>query len=333
MEVVDMISNNLFDYATSELSHDAFICYLLSFAAIENKGKDECLTKCAQDLIVMMGVDEEPANITVTKITRQHLNIDVLVEINHQYNILLENKVYTNIHGDQINRYRKKLADKGIENIRCVYYKIIDQPFPEDEERVKNISRYTLLDLLENVKTSDKIFNDYLNMLKRIEMETNSYTNTSILDWSTNAYRGFFRHIATDVISPEVRECGNERYNWEYISNPTGGFMCFYWYWLSYDVENMKKRGLQTEYITDVYLQIENDIIAVKIHDENKKDREETQAIRYKLFEYFKERIPGFQKRTFRYGRTMTVGYIQYDERNYREKIKAMENTLKYLKI
>lgn len=43
------MDNNLFNYATSELSQDAFICWLLSFAKQESK--DEKLKEVAQALI------------------------------------------------------------------------------------------------------------------------------------------------------------------------------------------------------------------------------------------------------------------------------------------
>ena len=43
--------NNLFAYATSELSQDAFIAWLMSFAMKEFEGKDVLLTNCARDVI------------------------------------------------------------------------------------------------------------------------------------------------------------------------------------------------------------------------------------------------------------------------------------------
>lgn len=46
--LVELSSNNLFRYATSELSQDAFICWLVSFALRENEGVDKVLTQCAR---------------------------------------------------------------------------------------------------------------------------------------------------------------------------------------------------------------------------------------------------------------------------------------------
>ena len=46
------LTNNLFNYATSELSQDAFLCWLLSYAQEKKySGDDDKLQKCAQSLI------------------------------------------------------------------------------------------------------------------------------------------------------------------------------------------------------------------------------------------------------------------------------------------
>ena len=42
--------NNLFRYATSELSQDAFICWLLSYA-IKDCQKDKVLSDCAKEFL------------------------------------------------------------------------------------------------------------------------------------------------------------------------------------------------------------------------------------------------------------------------------------------
>jgi len=46
-----MIKPNLFKFATSELSQDAFICWLLSWANEENEIHDKRLCLCARKLL------------------------------------------------------------------------------------------------------------------------------------------------------------------------------------------------------------------------------------------------------------------------------------------
>lgn len=45
------MKNNLFQYATKELSQDAFICWLCSFALEDAKKDDMELVMCAKELI------------------------------------------------------------------------------------------------------------------------------------------------------------------------------------------------------------------------------------------------------------------------------------------
>lgn len=46
-----MKKNNLFMYATSELSQDAFICWLMNFAHKDHLNEDVVLTNCAKELL------------------------------------------------------------------------------------------------------------------------------------------------------------------------------------------------------------------------------------------------------------------------------------------
>ena len=46
-----MKETNLFRYATSELSQDAFICWLMSYAKIANENENPEITKCALDFL------------------------------------------------------------------------------------------------------------------------------------------------------------------------------------------------------------------------------------------------------------------------------------------
>ena len=45
------MQNNLFYYATKELSQDAFICWLCIFAIDDFRCKDEALSECARHIL------------------------------------------------------------------------------------------------------------------------------------------------------------------------------------------------------------------------------------------------------------------------------------------
>ena len=89
---------NIFDYATSELSQDAFICYLLSFGKKEFNGSKEYIA--AHKFLRECGIEED-----VKEIHTQYKHIDVLVETGN-YLLIIEDignaRDYT-IHGLEHN--------------------------------------------------------------------------------------------------------------------------------------------------------------------------------------------------------------------------------------
>ena len=121
---------NLFQYATSELSQDAFICWLLAHGKKKHQKEDSLLCACALDFIRQIPGLEHATQID--EIKRQYLKIDVLVIVDGIH-IIIEDKTYTNVHGDQIAVYKDKLVKEGIsaDRIRTVYYKIVEQPYTE----------------------------------------------------------------------------------------------------------------------------------------------------------------------------------------------------------
>ena len=64
-----MSRNNLFNYATKELSQDAFICWLLAFAMTDHEHEDLALAACAREILAHFTGDTSP--LVVTKIDRQ----------------------------------------------------------------------------------------------------------------------------------------------------------------------------------------------------------------------------------------------------------------------
>lgn len=65
-----MIKNNLFNYATSELSQDAFICYLASFA-FKDANKDFVLNECARKLFHLFVPEIDAEDVVLEQIERQ----------------------------------------------------------------------------------------------------------------------------------------------------------------------------------------------------------------------------------------------------------------------
>ena len=100
---------SIFKYATSELSQDAIICYILEWAKIENKKENEQLHNLAINFIDSLFekfVDiTKPLKYEKIDIKKQYKNIDVLCIINDKYSIIIEDKTNTKNHSDQLKRY------------------------------------------------------------------------------------------------------------------------------------------------------------------------------------------------------------------------------------
>ena len=74
-----------------------------------------------------------------------------------------------------------------------------------------------------------------------------------------------------------------------------------------------------------MYLEIEDNQIVIKMTG----DSQDAQDVRWSLFNFCKNNVNEFKKKTFRKGKHMTVGYVEFNEKNYREKIKTMENLMR----
>lgn len=138
-------------------------------------------------------------------------------------------------------------------------------------------------------------------------------------------YTGFFKNLINEEI------VSKENW-WGYVANPSGGFMCLCWYPMTN--AELDKIGLTEDYCDEFKLQIENNKIAVKMSADVKTyDKNKVNYARQKILEYFQNYIPTFEKPARQvFANWMTVGYIEYDEKNFAEKIKLMNDTFVAMK-
>ena len=106
-------SNNIFEFATKELSQDAFLCWSINWLNGSVNGPLYDYAKSMLDLF--LGENKEDYYCDV-KIFRQYEKIDVLVmfkdEKGKSHALIIEDKTNTSEHGDQMQRYEKKLKEK-----------------------------------------------------------------------------------------------------------------------------------------------------------------------------------------------------------------------------
>lgn len=147
------MSQNIFDYATSELSQDAFISLLISWYDSE----DENLKKISKDFITKLynGYNNkylesklaklEFSTVKSVKLIQQHHKIDVFFEvINENGNkipFIIEDKTWTEPHSGQLKRYDEKIK---YENIIKIFFKT--GHITEKDINETNLAQYLIID-------------------------------------------------------------------------------------------------------------------------------------------------------------------------------------------
>ena len=280
-----MERNNIFNFATSELSQDAFICWLCNWVNFDDNDLSEDekkLKELATDFIEKMS--GEKLGDRKVNIKRQYQKIDVLLEIQNKTEfiekipvvdmyVIIEDKVGTSLHSDQQKTYRNLILKKNKEDngnkaeIKVVYYKIYDE---DNMERLKEdgidiiFERKDMLALLKKYKNSfnNILVEDYYNYLNNIEKDVNSYIDKKLEDWNSNCYIGFFKELKNEKNLLEHAIGRQKDCSWGYVNNSSGGFMGMWWFPLKMDEISQvtKKFQLwqnQLELNNDLYLQIE----------------------------------------------------------------------------
>ena len=341
MEEIGMnYSNSIFKYATSELSQDAFICWLCSFLLEENKGVDPVLETCAVEFVQSFLPDFCKED-TVSAIIRQKIIsfqiqndkgevkdkkglIDVLLEINGKH-VIIEDKTFTSTHGNQINHYKIGLINKGIKekDIICVYYKTSDQPYPEEGVDF-DYTREKLLNIFEKYenKTDNAIFLGYLKRLQVMEEDVNSYQRIPIEEWYWESYVGFYKEVCERILKPEGKE-----YDWKNVNNPSGGFLGLWWGGIGkVEIEET----ILSKDIVAIYPQFEQRKIAIKVEIRKGENKDEIRSDYLKLQKYAATCLgESFKKLKYSYGTYMTLAYLDdYNYENYKEKMELIEKTI-----
>lgn len=260
---------NIFDYATSELSQDAFLCWLIAYSDETYKANDPTLNQIAHDFVIRVIGESNEYKISKVEVGRQWNNIDVGAIINNEYFIAVEDKKGTKEHSDQLRRY-SKIANEHYSNsnkkIILVYFKMEEQGQYTDIEKAGFLlfDRRKMIEVLNPLahkkEPVNTILNDYYNYVIDLDKKINSYKDLNIKDWHWYSWIGFYSYIQRFL----------EDGTWDYVANPAGGFLGFWWYWYSFgDSDNFSK----------YYLQIEQDKLVFKLSCSKKELRNQHRDI------------------------------------------------------
>lgn len=142
---------NIFKYATKELSQDAVICWLVSCAREATGELRECGVSFVQTLMrsdnsrvinaqnsKIQALDEGSVMVVHKEPSTQYSNIDVYFRVkwgSKLVGVIIEDKVQTEMHGDQLERYLATIGTDSNEELYFVKAIYLKTGYVFDDER------------------------------------------------------------------------------------------------------------------------------------------------------------------------------------------------------
>lgn len=219
---------NLFDYATKELSQDAFLRWF--FENYESKEIGPIVIDFINEFTKDQKEGRKPLKLSLEDITKiktfsQYDKVDVTVDVySKQFaneghiTIAIEDKTDSYEH-NQLETYNKKIScwnEYGNLSPKECVYKVFYKTSPviDDELKRVNESGWTVFDIYsiynffkDKGNTTSQIFNDYVKHIIEIHDALEGASNADVSMWTLNHWKGFAKKylnfIDTDNNSKE----------------------------------------------------------------------------------------------------------------------------------
>ena len=246
---------NIFNFATSELSQSAMIAYILAWADPNTYSAytaEHKLGKALLDALLSQAIknddnDNDKAirkvikklEIKELRIETQVNRIDISVIINESIFLIIEDKVNTKEHSDQMARYTKAVEtmknkeDEPFKHILIVYVKTGNEsknfrPKKADGNLYACFYRKDfLLVLNKNPCPDNNIIEQFSNHLQKWEEGTQSFKTTPSDEWTRLEYEGYYCALENEFSEDDLS--GLEM-NWHKLSNRSGGAHILWWW-------------------------------------------------------------------------------------------------------
>lgn len=234
-----MTKPNLFNFATSELSQDAFICWILDHANPNHSDIDPQLRNVAISIINrFLELANEP-HLTLPidaenfKVIPQFKNIDVLLIVN-QYAIVIEDKTNTNVHSDQLNKYIQAIKNSEYKDQTSIqiFFKTYDQSNYKNiiKDQFHLFLRKDILEIFHQYPNIDNdIYQDFYQRIQKLENDVEAYKTTAMSKWSNRQWTGFFKNIQTRLNTDNIHS------NWTFGNHLGRPFSVLFWCWKGND--------------------------------------------------------------------------------------------------
>jgi len=235
---------NLYSFATGELSQDATLAYLLSWAHPDYRDSHPDMHRLGEALLRAFvsssaksqgGPDPlQGKQISALKVGVQWNRVDVWAEINDDLLLLIEDKTHACEHSEQIARYvalaeahyRKEGAHPR--RVLAVYCKTGNESHANLKAK-KGCGVFTRGDLLAVLSAcpapGNTIVRDFHQHLQELDDDTESFRHRPYAKWSWNATRGFCLALERAWAA----EGWDSGLNWGDVSNARGGFTGLWW--------------------------------------------------------------------------------------------------------
>jgi hypothetical protein len=284
---------NLFHFASSELSQDAFFCWLASCADPSVINPElRSVGRSFLDLLALKKDVTLPVLIESVSARRQVNKIDIVIEINHSIVFIIEDKAGTSEHSNQLRRY----LDWAMEyysgwQVLPIYIQTYLQASFQDvaEQGFGVVTRSELIQMIPGT-CEDSVLNQFREHLVQLEAKYSAFVEGS--EWDSYAWQGYLNRI-----SQGIEHCG-----WSYVPNPSGGFYAAYWGWTV------------TEY-GEMYLQVSEKQLSVRIQPSDGTSAETIRRL-YALALEFKGWSVPLQSKPRR-GRTLNLVTLDLDHRKF----------------
>ncbi|WP_282147876.1 PD-(D/E)XK nuclease family protein [Algibacter lectus] len=330
---------NIFNYATSELSQDAFIAWLLTWADAKYKEVNNQLHLLGLDFLQSLLVKHPIGSTEISnlEIKTQFHKIDVFVSFimdGKSYGVIIEDKVHTTDHSNQLERYKAKIKELNNHDVLVpVYFKT---GYQVNLTRIEDNGyyHYTVKDLLQ-VLTQIKITqinNDVLTQyhsyllgkdeeFDNAETDANLYLTEPLSKWKWWTCVRFFH---------EYKE--HFKAGWHSVPNNREPLIAF-WYggekFTMNDVESDKKMTL--EVYSDIQFSRGRIIISyrVSLHGNPQKNNKNRNKIYNAFKQYLDEENISHKKAHFKSAKdTMKLVELTNisDTLNYEGLVSLMEN-------
>lgn len=235
--------NNIFDFATKELSQDAFLSWFIANCNDENIGEYSY-----KFINFLTGFNFKVGEIKKINIKQQERNIDIIVDLwtfdNLHYVFIIEDKTTSSAHDDQLKNYANEMNKWNNDEVdyirrrRKIFYKVnflTEQDELEiqkgndnfdinDQWRVFDIDKiYSFFASISVTKS--EILNSYVEHIKQIYNDLHFVSEKPIKEWNFINFETFFSKIIRT-------EFFNEKWKFNFKTWPYRGralSVCFYY--------------------------------------------------------------------------------------------------------